>query len=85
MLTESYRYAPASLVAPLDYTTMIWAFMLGYALFGEVPTVYVFVGGAIVAASGTVRDLARAPARAPRASAKPKARPTVGVIELRTP
>jgi drug/metabolite transporter (DMT)-like permease len=26
--------------------------VLGYAIFGEVPTVYVFVGGAIVAASG---------------------------------
>jgi len=25
VLTSSYRYAPASLVAPLDYTTMIWA------------------------------------------------------------
>ena len=52
VLTTSYRYAPASLVAPLDYTTMIWAFVLGYALFGEVPTIYVFVGGVIVAASG---------------------------------
>ncbi len=52
VLTSSYRYAPASLVAPLDYTTMIWAFVFGYAIFGEVPTVYVFVGGAIVAASG---------------------------------
>jgi drug/metabolite transporter (DMT)-like permease len=52
VLTSSYRYAPASLVAPLDYTTMIWAFVLGYAIFGEVPTIYVFVGGAIVAASG---------------------------------
>jgi drug/metabolite transporter (DMT)-like permease len=52
LLTESYRYAPASLVAPLDYTTMIWAFVFGYAMFGEVPTIYVFVGGAIVAASG---------------------------------
>ena len=52
VLTTSYRYAPASLVAPLDYTTMIWAFVLGYFLFGELPTVYVFVGGAIVAASG---------------------------------
>jgi len=52
VLTSSYRYAPASLVAPLDYTTMIWAFVLGYALFGEVPTVYVFLGGVIVAASG---------------------------------
>ena len=44
--------APASLVAPLDYTTMIWAFILGYWMFGEVPSVYVYVGAAIVAASG---------------------------------
>ena len=52
ILTSSYRYAPASLVAPLDYSSMIWAFLLGYAMFGEVPTVYIFVGGSIVTASG---------------------------------
>ncbi len=52
VVTSSYRYATASLVAPLDYTTMIWAFVFSYALFGEVPTRYVFIGGAIVAASG---------------------------------
>lgn len=52
VLTESYHHAPASLVAPLDYTTMIWAFILGYWMFGEVPSVYVYVGAAIVAASG---------------------------------
>jgi drug/metabolite transporter (DMT)-like permease len=52
LLTESYRYASVSVVAPLDYTSMIWAFMLGYVLFGEIPTVYVFVGAAIVAAAG---------------------------------
>ena len=51
-LTESYRYAPASLVAPFDYTTMIWAFVLGYAMFGELPTIYVYVGAIIVAGSG---------------------------------
>ncbi len=52
VLTESYRYASASVIAPFDYTTMVWAFLLGYALFGEVPTTYVFVGGSIVAAAG---------------------------------
>ena len=52
VLTESYRYAPASMVAPFDYTTMVWAFVLGYWMFGEVPTVYVYIGAAIVAASG---------------------------------
>jgi drug/metabolite transporter (DMT)-like permease len=52
LLTESYRYAPASVVAPFDYTTMLWAFLFGYWLFGEVPTVHVFIGSGIVVASG---------------------------------
>ena len=52
LLTESYRYAPASVVAPFDYTSMLWAFILGYAMFGEVPSIYVYVGAAIVAGSG---------------------------------
>jgi drug/metabolite transporter (DMT)-like permease len=52
LLTESYRFAPASLVAPFDYSTMLWAALLGYALWGELPTIYVYVGGAIVAAAG---------------------------------
>ena len=38
VLTESYRYASASVVAPFDYTSMIWALVLGYAMFGEAPT-----------------------------------------------
>ncbi len=52
VLTESYRFASASMVAPLDYTTMVWAFVLGYAMFGEVPTTHVYAGSAIVAGSG---------------------------------
>ncbi len=51
-LTESYRYASASMVAPFDYTAMVWAFIIGYAAFGEVPTPLVFVGSAIVAGAG---------------------------------
>ena len=52
LLTESYRYAPASLVAPFDYTAMLWAVILGYFMFGEVPAALVFVGASIVIASG---------------------------------
>ena len=52
LLTESYRLAPASLVAPFDYTSMVWAFLLGYFFFNELPTVYVFIGAAIIAAAG---------------------------------
>jgi drug/metabolite transporter (DMT)-like permease len=52
LLTESYRLAPASLVAPFDYTAMLWAFVFGYALFGEVPAPLVFIGSVIVIAAG---------------------------------
>jgi drug/metabolite transporter (DMT)-like permease len=51
-LTQSYRYASASLVAPFDYTSMIWALVLGYAMFGETPTSEIVLGSAIIAAAG---------------------------------
>jgi drug/metabolite transporter (DMT)-like permease len=52
LLTESYRLAPASLVAPFDYTSMLWAFLLGYLVFDELPTLVVYAGAAIVAGAG---------------------------------
>ena len=52
LLTQSYRYADASLVAPFDYTTMLWALPIGWLLFGQLPDRYVLIGGAIVAAAG---------------------------------
>jgi drug/metabolite transporter (DMT)-like permease len=52
LLTESYRLAPASLVAPFDYTSMLWALLLGFLVFHEVPSALVFVGAGIIAAAG---------------------------------
>jgi drug/metabolite transporter (DMT)-like permease len=46
ILTESFRFAPASVIAPFDYVSMLWAFMLGYILFGELPDRYT-IGGAV--------------------------------------
>jgi drug/metabolite transporter (DMT)-like permease len=51
-LTESYRHASASVVAPFDYTAMIWALILGYVLFGETPTAMIVLGSLIIAAAG---------------------------------
>ena len=51
-LTESYRNAPQSVVAPFGYSTMLWALIFGYVFLGEVPTLLVLVGAAIVAAAG---------------------------------
>jgi len=52
LLTESFRWAPASLVAPFDYTAMIWAFLLGFFFFSELPTIHVFIGTSIIAGAG---------------------------------
>jgi drug/metabolite transporter (DMT)-like permease len=51
-LTESYRFATASVVAPFDYTSMLWALIFGYTLFGELPGTLVYIGAMIVAGAG---------------------------------
>lgn len=52
LLTHCYRYADASIIAPFDYTSMIWALLLGWLVFDQVPDRLVFIGAAIVMASG---------------------------------
>ena len=51
-MTFSYRYAEPSLLAPFDYTSMIWAVAFGYMIFGEIPALLVLVGAAVVTAAG---------------------------------
>jgi drug/metabolite transporter (DMT)-like permease len=51
-LTESYRNGDASLIAPFEYTTMIYAVALGWFMFGEWPTTAVFAGAGLVILSG---------------------------------
>jgi drug/metabolite transporter (DMT)-like permease len=51
-LTESYRHAAASVIAPFDYSAMLWALLLGYWVFGELPSGSVYVGAIIVAGAG---------------------------------
>jgi len=52
LITESLRYAPASVVAPFGYATMLWSTVIGYFWLGELPAAIVFAGAAIVIASG---------------------------------
>ena len=51
-LTSSYREADASLVAPFDYASMIFALAIGYFVFSEVPTKAMLIGAAVVATAG---------------------------------
>ncbi len=51
-LTLSYRYADASVVAPFDYASMLFALGIGYFIFDEVPTGPMLIGAAMIAAAG---------------------------------
>jgi len=50
--TRALHLAPASAVAPFLYLSLIWASILGFLIWGEVPTIAVAVGSAIVVACG---------------------------------
>lgn len=52
LMTEAYRYATVSTVAPFEYTSMILGIIVGYVVFGDIPTAYTLIGGAIVVAAG---------------------------------
>ncbi len=54
LLTSSYRYAPASVVAPFEYASMLLALGVGYFAFDEVPSGIVLVGAALVILAGIV-------------------------------
>lgn len=47
-LARAYAAAEASRLAPLDYTALIWAVAIGYLVFGEVPTGWAALGGALI-------------------------------------
>lgn len=52
LLTSSYREADASLVAPFDYASMIFALGIGYFVFSEVPTLPMLGGAALIVTAG---------------------------------
>ena len=52
LVTASYKYAEASMLAPFTYVSMIWALLIGYFAFAEVPTVPMLIGAGLVISSG---------------------------------
>lgn len=53
-LTASLRLAPVALVMPMDYTSLLWATLLGVWLFAEYPSPTVWVGAPVIILSGLV-------------------------------
>ena len=53
-LTSAYRFADASVVAPFDYASMLFAILIGYFVFDEVPTVQMLIGAGLVILAGVM-------------------------------
>ena len=51
-VNRSLKIAPASVVAPYQYTLIVWAIVLGYLAFGDVVGVWTLVGAAIICVAG---------------------------------
>ncbi|MCK4987222.1 MAG: DMT family transporter [Desulfobacterales bacterium] len=52
LMIKAYEIAPASLLAPFDYTTLIWATILGFVMFGDLPDTWTVLGAIIIMSSG---------------------------------
>ena len=51
-LTSAYRFSDASVVAPFDYASMLFALVIGYVIFDEVPTGPMLIGAGLVILAG---------------------------------
>jgi drug/metabolite transporter (DMT)-like permease len=54
LMSYAYRFAEASTIAPLDYSTLLLAVGYGYVLFAETPGPSIWIGAPLVIASGLV-------------------------------
>jgi drug/metabolite transporter (DMT)-like permease len=52
LMTSSYRYADMSVIAPFEYTSLILTIILGFLVFGDVPTLTMVLGALIIVGSG---------------------------------
>lgn len=51
-LTESFRHADMSVVAPFEYTSLVFSIIVGFVVFGDVPSAPMIVGSVILVGSG---------------------------------
>lgn len=51
-LIKAFQAAPATVVAPFSYASLIWATLYGFFIFGDLPDLWTLVGASIIAAGG---------------------------------
>jgi drug/metabolite transporter (DMT)-like permease len=51
-ITEAFRHAPASVIAPFEYTALLWGVAIDWAFWDVLPGSKVFLGGGVVIGAG---------------------------------
>ncbi|WP_330890361.1 DMT family transporter [Ferrovibrio sp.] len=77
LFNEAFRQADATILAPLDFTKLIWASVIGFFAFGQVPDLWTWIGGSVIFASATYisyreHQLARQATKAAAAAQTPR-------------
>jgi drug/metabolite transporter (DMT)-like permease len=52
LLTASYRHAEAAVLAPFDYASILFALVIGYTIFDEIPTLQTLIGSVVIIGAG---------------------------------
>ncbi|HCK85209.1 MAG TPA: hypothetical protein DHW63_12045 [Hyphomonadaceae bacterium] len=52
LLAQAYARAQAQFLAPIHYTELVWASLLGYLLFAEIPRPQIYLGALLIIAAG---------------------------------
>ncbi|WP_353642039.1 DMT family transporter [Mesorhizobium sp. WSM2239] len=53
-LFEGMKRAPVSIIAPFEYTSLVWSFVLGYLIWGDIARREVFIGAALIFSAGLI-------------------------------
>ncbi len=52
LITEAFKCAPVSVIAPFEYSTLLWGVLLDLLFWGDLPHATVFLGAAVIVGSG---------------------------------
>ena len=64
LLVNGLRRMPVSVFAVIDYTGLVWAGIFGFAFFGEIPGLPLWLGGALIIAACLITARSKSPAKA---------------------
>ncbi len=67
-MTKAFGLAKAAVISPFNYVGLLWAAIFGWVIWGDIPATHVFVGSAVVVASGLFilyREVRKDPEAAP--------------------